>query len=179
MVSGFKTILVAVLGVWVVQAGASGTPTNSLVAYYPLRKNGDDSVGTNSALVLTNAPFRQGAVYVNGYYEANGHFVNYLATAPLQALDYASFTISLDFCPEPLGLRRRTLTRPEWFLDELTRGSYSKWAGYSNHDEQWAPLVILLAILALVIGFVVLSIRLRRQCPIPKDGADGGTRPEH
>jgi hypothetical protein len=118
------------------EVAASEPPTQGLVAFYPLRTNAEDRLGNNPPFVLTNTPFGKGAVYVNGSYEANGHFVNYLATPPLRGLRLDSFTVSLDFCPEPLRLQRKSLTRPEWLLDELTRGGYAKWIGYSSLDQR-------------------------------------------
>ncbi len=110
-------------------------PTNDLAAFYPLATNGDDALGKNPPFVLTNTPFIQGAVYINGVYQPNGHFVHDLSTEELPFLKYDSFTISLDFCPYPLPWRRTRLSRPESFINLLTSGRYGRWVGFYGKDQ--------------------------------------------
>src|SRR6266516_3302557 len=87
----------------------AGALAGDLIAHYRFDTNGSDSLGrsppfvvTNgdqsragvtyaAAFAVTNAPFTNGVLYVNGRYEPNGHFVNYLGTAPIKDLRYESF----------------------------------------------------------------------------------------
>jgi len=68
-------------------------------------------------------------LYVNGRYEPNGHFVNYLGTAPIKDLRYESFTVGLDFYPLPKKRSRYSFNRLEAKLDSWTRGRYARWRG--------------------------------------------------
>jgi len=118
-----------------------------LIAHYRFDTNGSDSLGrsppfvvTNgdqsragvtyaAAFAVTNAPFTNGVLYVNGRYEPNGHFVNYLGTAPIKDLRYESFTVGLDFYPLPKKRSRYSFNRLEAKLDSWTRGRYARWRG--------------------------------------------------
>ncbi len=131
-----KPVLVASALLWLFGCAGLAETTNDLLSVYPLHTNGEDVLGRNPPFVLTNTPFVQGAVYVNGVYEPNGHFVNYLSTGPLEGLRYNSFTISLNFCPDPKARKRRQLSVPEEWLNWLTRDSYGSWMGYGNNDER-------------------------------------------
>jgi len=94
--------------------------------------NGDQSragVTYTAAFAVTNARFTNGVLYVNGRYEPNGHFVNYLGTAPIKDLRYESFTVGLDFYPLPKKRSRNSFNRLEAKLDSWTRGRYARWRG--------------------------------------------------
>ena len=71
-------------------------------------------------------------MYVDGQYEPNGHFVHYLGTAPITNLNYESFTVSLDFYPQPRKRNRSDFYRLEYKLDSWTAGRYSRWLGFNN-----------------------------------------------
>jgi len=76
----------------------AGALAGDLIAHYRFDTNGSDSLGRSPPFVVTNgdqsragityaaafavanAPFTNGVLYVNGLYEPNGHFVNYLGT---------------------------------------------------------------------------------------------------
>jgi len=127
-----------------------------LIAHYRFDNNGSDSLGksppfvvTNgdqsrrgvtytAAFAVTNAPFTNGVLYVNGRYEPNGHFVNYLGTAPIKDLRYESFTVGLDFYPLPKKRSRNSFNGLEAKLDSWTRGRYARWRGidaYLNNTD--------------------------------------------
>ncbi len=134
------------LVLWVPRAFADAL-AGDLIAHYRFDTNGSDSLGrsppfvvTNgdqsragvtyaAAFAVTNAPFTNGVLYVNGRYEPNGHFVNYLGTAPIKDLRYESFTVGLDFYPLPKKRSRYSFNRLEAKLDSWTRGRYARWRG--------------------------------------------------
>ena len=128
---------------------ASSTSAGELVAHYRFDTNGNDGVGTNPPFLVTtrqaqpgvplffavtNAPFTNGVLFVNGLYEPNGHFVHYLGTEPLTDLHHDSFTISLDFYPLPQKARYNP-NKLEEKLDTWTRGRYSRWRGIDWSGE--------------------------------------------
>ena len=107
----------------------AGGLADELLAHYRFDTNGCDSLGKSPPFVvtngdqlrggailpaffkITNAPFTNGVLYVDGRYEPNGHFVHYLGTAPITNFNYESFTVSLDFYPLPKKRRRSDLDR--------------------------------------------------------------------
>jgi hypothetical protein len=82
-------------------------------------------------IYLTNAPFVNGVLYLNGIYEhsftAQGTpRGGFRAIASVPGLNYQSFTIGLDFFP--LNSKRpRPLRAFEAKLNEWTRGYYRRW----------------------------------------------------
>ena len=76
----------------------AGASADDLIGHYRFDTNGSDSLGRSPPFVVTNGdqsragvtyaaaftvtapPFTNGVLYVNGRYEPNGHFVNYLGT---------------------------------------------------------------------------------------------------
>jgi hypothetical protein len=102
--------------------------TNDLIANYRLDGNGNDALGTNAGFGVSAMPFGYGSFRVDGKYEPNGTRNNRLSTPVLKSLNYTSFTVSLDFQPEP-ALRGSRLNRIESFLDFVSRGRYSRWVG--------------------------------------------------
>jgi hypothetical protein len=82
---------------------------------------------------LTNAPFVQGVLFLNGVYEplnmGAGYYNaaaprGYRAIAPVPGLNYQSFTISLDFFPLKTEQRSRPLRAFERKLNDWTHGYY-------------------------------------------------------
>ena len=124
----------------------AGALAGDLIAHYRFDTNGSDSLGrsppfvvTNgdqsragvtyaAAFAVTNAPFTNGVLYVNGRYEPNGHFVNYLGTAPIKDLRYESFTVGLDFYPLPKKRSRYSFNRSE--ERRVGKECRSRWSPY-------------------------------------------------
>jgi hypothetical protein len=84
---------------------------------------------------LTNAPFVNGVLYLNGVYEpyrigagysGPGNGYGYRAIAYVLGLNYDSFTISLDFFPLKTKHARR-LRGFEAKINDWTRGYYRRW----------------------------------------------------
>ena len=94
-----------------------------------LLTNGPSRVGVPAAFVISNAPFSNGVLYVNGLYEPNGHQMHYLGTDPIQELRYDSFTISLDFYPLPQKRSRYSLSKLENRIVKLAGDRYLRWRG--------------------------------------------------
>jgi len=129
---------------------AGGLAGDEFIAHYRFDTNGNDSLGRGSPFVLTNVaqsragiaytpvfkvtapPFTNGVLYVNGLYEPNGHFINYLSTAPIKELRYESFTVAIDFYPLPKKRTRFDFNKLESRLDSWTRGRYARWCGIDN-----------------------------------------------
>ena len=112
----------------------SGANTNDLIAFFPLRSDGRDLLSKSPPMQLTNAPFVNGVLYLNGIYEpyhiAPGYYVpgskrGYRATASVPDLNYASFTISFDFFPLKTK-HTRQLRRFEMKLNDWSRDYYSR-----------------------------------------------------
>jgi hypothetical protein len=114
-------------------ATAYGGVTNELIAHYRFATNSSDSLGKSPPFAMTNALFSHGTVKINGVYENNGIHDHYLATAPIKALNYESFTVSLDFCPQP-GKPFRKFNKAEELLDSLTSGRYTRWLDLIDND---------------------------------------------
>jgi hypothetical protein len=106
-------------------ATSSGANTNDLIAFFPLRSDGRDMVNMCPPMELTNAPFVNGVLYLNGIYEYGVAPRGFRAIASVPSLNYQSFTISLDFFP--FNAKRRTLRGLESKLDDWTRGYYRRW----------------------------------------------------
>lgn len=84
---------------------------------------------------LTNAPFVNGVLYLNGIYEHSSGALGgygYRVIAPLPGLNYQSFTVSLDFFPLKTKHGRR-LRGFEAKLNDWTRGYYRRWLA-----DRWA-----------------------------------------
>jgi hypothetical protein len=124
--------------------------SDELLAHYRFDTNGCDSLGKCPPFVVTNGdqlragaiipaffkittpPFTNGVLYVDGQYEPNGHFVHYLGSGPITNLNYESFTVSLDFYPQPRKRGRSDFNRLENKLDAWTGGRYARWLGFNN-----------------------------------------------
>jgi len=64
----------------------------SLIAFYPLLIDGNDELGNNDPMTLTNAPFQNGGIYCNGIYN------ECVAITPsINNFNFNSFIISADF----------------------------------------------------------------------------------
>jgi hypothetical protein len=129
----------------------SGGFTDEWLAHYRFDTNGNDSLGKSPPFVvtngdqlrggtilpaffkITNAPFTNGVLYVDGRYEPNGLFVNYLGTAPIKQLRYESFTVSLDFYPRRTKRGRFDFNSLEIKLDSWTGGCYARWLGFDHN----------------------------------------------
>lgn len=66
-----------------------------LIAHYPLKYNGNDTLGLNPQMVLENTPFVAGGIVCNGIYEGTNRC--YVKTPDLPSLDINSFTIKAEF----------------------------------------------------------------------------------
>lgn len=118
-------------------ATCSGEITNDLIAFFPLRSDGEDATRHSPPLQLTNAPFSNDVLYLNGVYEplhsVPGSGYGYHATASVSDFDYHSFTIGLDFFP--LKTKHTRHLRPfEMKLNDWTRSYYSR-----LFAERWGP----------------------------------------
>lgn len=116
-------------------ATSCGASTNDLIAFFPLRSDGRDTIGHNTGMELTNAPFIKGALFLNGVYEplnigagyyGAGTVRGYRAIAPVPALNYESFTIGLDFLPLKTEQHRRPLRAFERKINDWTHGYYRR-----------------------------------------------------
>lgn len=121
-----------------------------LIAHYRLDTNGNDSLGKSPPLVvingdqsragfnypasfvISNAPFTNGVLYIDGRYEPNGHFIKYLSTAAIEDLRYESFTVALDFYPLPNKRGRGDFNKLERKLDSWTRSYYARLLGFNG-----------------------------------------------
>ncbi len=70
---------------------------SSLLANYPLTKNGIDTSGQNDPMLLKNIVFENGGVYSNGIYSGNDTTGSQIRTPPFTTFDYNNFTVLLDF----------------------------------------------------------------------------------
>jgi hypothetical protein len=135
-------LVFAVFGsAWVASAG-------EMIAHYRFDTNSSDSLGKSPAFVVTNAdqlvgtfrytafftitnpPFTNGALFVDGRYEPNGSRIHYLGTGPIEKFRYEGFSVSLDFYPLPAGRSVFGMNSFERRIDSWTRGAYSRLAGY-------------------------------------------------
>jgi hypothetical protein len=108
-------------------ATSSGANTNDLLAFFPLRSDARDFFSKSPPMELTNAPFVNGVLYLNGVYEHSaGVPRGYRAIACVPGLNYQSFTISLDFFPLKTK-HGRSLRGYERKLNDWTRGYYGRW----------------------------------------------------
>jgi len=128
-------------------SATGGATSTDLIAHYRFETNGCDTLGRGTAFLLTNhqpilgvpavltnanPPFTNGALYIDGRYEPNGHFVHYLGTEPLNDLRYDAFTVSLDFYPLPKRRGIYDQTKVEQKLDSWTHGRYARWRGFER-----------------------------------------------
>lgn len=86
----------------------------NLIAYYPLKTNGNDDLGNNAAMTLTNTPFQNGGIYCNGL---NNDCL--ALTPPVNNFKFNSFTISVDF------LVTENITQPVFVC-----GRGCRWLGF-------------------------------------------------
>jgi hypothetical protein len=86
----------------------------SLIAYYPLLINGNDELGNNDPMTLTNTEFQNGGIYCNGIYN------ECVAITPsINNFNFNSFIISADF------LVTENRTQPVFVC-----GRGCRWLGY-------------------------------------------------
>jgi hypothetical protein len=101
----------------------SGNPAGEgqLIAYYPLKENGQDSTGLNVAMTLQNAPFENGGVYSNGGFVYTPGPQYCLVESPaINSFPFESFAISMDFfVTEKFG-------QSVWII-----GKSCRWLGFS------------------------------------------------
>jgi hypothetical protein len=116
-------------------ATSFGANTNDLLAFFPLRSDARDLFSKNPPMELTNAPFVNGVLYLNGIYQPYKIGAGYYGPAELRgyrviasvpSLNYQSFTISLDFFPLKTKHGRR-LRGFETKLNNWTHGYYGRW----------------------------------------------------
>jgi hypothetical protein len=86
----------------------------NLIAFYPLSINGNDELGNNAQMTLTNAPFQNGGIFCNGIYTSCS-----ASTPPINNFTFNSFTISADF------LVTENLTQPVFVC-----GQGCRWLGF-------------------------------------------------
>ena len=103
----------------------------NLIAYYPLSINGNDELGNNSEMTLTNTSFQNGGIYCNGIYNEC-----VAITPPINNFDLNSFSISADF------LVTEYFTQPVFVCGRICRwlGFYLKADGtvdllYNNNNH--------------------------------------------
>jgi hypothetical protein len=141
MAAGFFLLLYMLGLAWVASAG-------EMIAHYRFDTNSLDSLGKSPAFVVTNAdqlvgtfrytafftitnpPFTNGALFVDGRYEPNGSRVHYLGTGPIEKFHYEGFSVSFDYYPLPAGRSVFGMNKFERTIDSWTRGGYSRLAGY-------------------------------------------------
>jgi hypothetical protein len=118
-----------------IAATSFGANTNDLLAFFPLRSDAKDLSSKNPPMELTNAPFVNGVLFLNGIYQpykigagyyGSGELRGYRVIAPVPGLNYDSFTISLDFFPLKTK-HGRSLRSFEKKLNDWTRGYYDRW----------------------------------------------------
>jgi hypothetical protein len=124
-------------------AKCSGETTNDLISFFPLRSDGTDATHYSPPMELTNAPFINGVLCLNGVYEplniGRGYYGSeaergYRATASVPDLNYESFTISLDFFPLKTEQHPRPLHPVERKLNDWTHGYYRRFFA-----TRWGP----------------------------------------
>jgi len=76
----------------------SGALPPAALASYTFEGNADDVTGVSPSMTLSNAPFLDGALFLNGI-DGSSDSAGYLALAPVPRLSYDSFTIRLEFKP--------------------------------------------------------------------------------
>ncbi len=115
---------------------ARAHPTNEMLACFRLTQDGSDNLRLNAPAELENAPFVRGVLYLNGSYGYGGGADGYRTSFSVTNLDYASFTVSLDFNPTSFNSSRiRPLNSLEQKLNALTFGFYSRWFGNTRRDN--------------------------------------------
>ena len=98
---------------------AQGAP--QVLASYTFEGSAVDVSSNSPSMTLTNAPFVDGALFLNGIYgpaDANG----YLALAPVPGLSYDSFTFRLEFKPASFT---------NSFINLVSGGPTFRWLGLS------------------------------------------------
>ncbi|HEX5222387.1 MAG TPA: hypothetical protein VFZ59_22730 [Verrucomicrobiae bacterium] len=122
------------LGVFLLALTARASPTNDLIAHFPLSIDGVDAPGLNPPATLRNASISNGVLFLNGHYDHSGTSKGFRAVFPIPRLQYESFTVSVDFWP--LTFRpHRSLNAVERRFDSLTRGRYSQWLELDRSDN--------------------------------------------
>jgi len=93
-----KILFLALLLVNINYLSAQSTTGYTLIADYPFQSDGVDATGNNPDATITNAPFQNGGVHLNGIYindgTGNGSDV---MTPQIDPFDINDFIISVDF----------------------------------------------------------------------------------
>ncbi len=89
--------LVLLAGATAGRAQAGAVPPAAL-ASYTFEGNGNDVIGASPSMTLSNAPFVDGTLLLNGI-DGSTDATGYLALAPVPGLSYSSFTFRLEFKP--------------------------------------------------------------------------------
>jgi hypothetical protein len=71
----------------------------SLIAYYPLNSNPNDTLGNTGPMELENAPFLEGGIYCNGHYFSSGDSIlrSRATVMSLDSLNFSALTMSAQF----------------------------------------------------------------------------------
>src|SRR5262245_51665632 len=91
---GMSALLALLMG----RSELHGQPAPQVLASYTFEGSAADVSSNSPSLTLTNAPFIDGALFLNGIFgpnDTNG----YVALAPVPGLSYDSFTFRLEFKP--------------------------------------------------------------------------------
>ncbi len=99
----------------------SGVLPPAALASYTFEGNADDVIGVSPSMTLSNAPFVDGTLYLNGI-DGLSDSTGYLALAPVPRLSYDSFTIRLEFKP---GASSETI------VNLVSGGPAYQWLGLS------------------------------------------------
>ena len=69
----------------------------TLIASYSLNGTAVDATGNNGPMELINTPYEDGGIYSNGNYIGGDPDSSFASTPSIAALDFAAFSISVDF----------------------------------------------------------------------------------
>jgi hypothetical protein len=103
------------------QGGVRAQGVPQVLASYTFEGSVTDVSSNSPSMIVTNAPFIDGALFLNGIYgptNANG----YVALAPVPGLSYDSFTFRLEFKPASFT---------NSFINVVSAGPAFRWLGLS------------------------------------------------
>lgn len=69
----------------------------TLIASYTLNETAVDQTGRNDDITLTNAPYEEGGVYLNGLYDGTEPDGSKIQTLPVTDLDFSALSVRIDF----------------------------------------------------------------------------------